>query len=166
MLRTGCGQENPADAAFCMSFGEALKRVCSGCGTPASLEALHCNSCGEPLEIGLEERKRILGEYLQAELALGGGHRIESRLETSAVVLRSQRVNHLLHLILSVLTGGLWLVVWIYLVVADSIAALHVRFFNPEALAMSVRVLFPFTIVVHKWNDPSLAFSPHGSASR
>src|SRR5256885_1108364 len=44
-----CGSENPAEARFCMSCGNALELVCPSCGTPAPPEAKFCMSCGTAL---------------------------------------------------------------------------------------------------------------------
>lgn len=41
------------------------------------------------------------------------GYRVESQTPTQAVVVYGKKVNHILHLILSVLTLGLWLIVWL-----------------------------------------------------
>jgi CTP-dependent riboflavin kinase len=40
------------------------------------------------------------------------GARLESRTLVSAVVVTGRPVNHVLHLILTILTSGLWIVVW------------------------------------------------------
>lgn len=55
---------------------------------------------------------------LQAALArqLRKGARVESQSDHSAVVVRGSKPNHVLHLILSVVTGGIWLVVWGWMV--------------------------------------------------
>jgi hypothetical protein len=50
---------------------------------------------------------------------LAGGATLESSTGTTAVVLVGKPVNHLLHLILSVLTAGLWLIVWVVLILSN-----------------------------------------------
>src|SRR5919197_4494459 len=45
-----CGNENPAEARFCMSCGNALEVVCPSCGTVAPPEAKFCMSCGTALK--------------------------------------------------------------------------------------------------------------------
>jgi len=52
-----------------------------------------------------------LSRAIAAEIAAGG--RIESQTETSAVVVTGQKVNHVLHLLISLFTVGLWVIVWI-----------------------------------------------------
>ena len=41
------------------------------------------------------------------------GWRVESRTDTQAVVVKGRRPNHLLHLILTIVTLGVWVIVWI-----------------------------------------------------
>jgi hypothetical protein len=60
-----------------------------------------------------ERRRELLSRTVQAEVVKGG--RIESQSEYSAVIVFGHRVNHVLHLILSIVTLGLWLIVWIIL---------------------------------------------------
>ena len=42
------------------------------------------------------------------------GWRVEHESEAQTVLVRGHRVNHLLHVVLSVLTLGLWLIVWLF----------------------------------------------------
>jgi hypothetical protein len=48
-------------------------------------------------------------------------YRVESKEEFQAIIARGQRPNHLLHLILTVLTLGLWLVGWIIVAVTGGV---------------------------------------------
>lgn len=57
-------------------------------------------------------RRERLQRYLAEELVLTRG-RIESVTDYTAVVLYGQRVNHILHLLLTVLTCGVWLIIWL-----------------------------------------------------
>ena len=41
------------------------------------------------------------------------GYRVESLTPTQAVVVKGRRTNHLLHLILTLVTLGVWAIVWI-----------------------------------------------------
>jgi len=56
-------------------------------------------------------RQERLNQAVSGELARGG--RIESQTGSSAVVVRGNRVNHILHLLLTVFTLGLWVIVWL-----------------------------------------------------
>jgi class 3 adenylate cyclase/predicted ATPase len=44
-----CGTENPVEARFCMSCGNALEAVCPSCGTAAPPQAKFCMACGTSL---------------------------------------------------------------------------------------------------------------------
>lgn len=55
-----------------------------------------------------------LDRAVAQELAAGG--ELQSQAGTNAVILRGKKVNHILHLILSLLTAGLWLIVWLLLI--------------------------------------------------
>lgn len=59
-------------------------------------------------------RQQRLQEFVSMEVARSRG-RIESVTPYSAVVVTGQRVNHILHLLVSVLLCGLWLPVWLVL---------------------------------------------------
>lgn len=50
-----------------------------------------------------------------ATVASGG--RVEARMPTSAIVVTGKPVNHILHLLITVLLFGLWLPVWIIMAV-------------------------------------------------
>lgn len=58
------------------------------------------------------ERTRNLQNYLTAYLATRQT-RIESVTEYSAVVVTGQKVNHVLHLLISLLLCGIWLPIWL-----------------------------------------------------
>ena len=61
-----------------------------------------------------EVRQRQLQEYLSRYVAKTQG-RIESLTDYSAVVVQGQKVNHVLHLLISVFLCGLWLPIWLVL---------------------------------------------------
>jgi hypothetical protein len=58
-----------------------------------------------------EEREEILARQVQSAIAAGG--RVQSQSSYNAVIVTGQRINHGLHLILTLLTAGLWAIVWI-----------------------------------------------------
>ena len=65
-----------------------------------------------------DEQKQLLARQIATSIARG--RRVESQGDFQAVLLRGRRVNHLLHLILTLLTfclmGG-WIWVWIALAI-------------------------------------------------
>jgi hypothetical protein len=62
-----------------------------------------------------EERKELLARTVTGQLASGA--RIESQSDYNAVVVRGKPVNHVLHLIISLVTLSLWVPVWIILAI-------------------------------------------------
>lgn len=59
-----------------------------------------------------EVRRQNLQNALSHEVAVSRG-RIESVTPYSAVLVTGQKVNHILHLLVSVLLCGLWLPIWL-----------------------------------------------------
>lgn len=58
-----------------------------------------------------EERKELLARTISGQVAAGA--RVESQSDFQAVVVKGKGVNHVLHLILTLVTLGVWGVVWI-----------------------------------------------------
>jgi hypothetical protein len=68
-------------------------------------------------QLSADVRQSILDRRLLAAVSQGG--EITSRSDFSAVLRYGQPVNHVLHLILSVLTLGIWLFIWLLLVLTN-----------------------------------------------
>ena len=64
-----------------------------------------------------EERKAILAQAVANTLAQAGKWRVESQSDYNAVIVKGKPVNHVLHLILTIVTVLFWVVVWIGLVI-------------------------------------------------
>ena len=47
------------------------------------------------------------------------GWAVESRTDSQAILVKGHRPNHILHLILSIVTAGLWIPVWIIVSLAS-----------------------------------------------
>lgn len=62
-----------------------------------------------------DERRQLLAQTLQGQVARGA--RIESQSDYQAVTVRGKSVNHVLHLILTLVTLGFWAIVWIALAI-------------------------------------------------
>jgi hypothetical protein len=62
-----------------------------------------------------DERRERLASEVSRLLALGN-RRIESYSDLSAVIIIGKPVNHILHLLATVLTVGIWGFVWVLLV--------------------------------------------------
>lgn len=63
-----------------------------------------------------EQRKAALAQRIQYFVNVQGG-RVESQTDFQAVVVTGKKVNHVLHLILTLVTFGLWAIVWLGLAV-------------------------------------------------
>jgi hypothetical protein len=61
-----------------------------------------------------EERKALLARTVTNEVARGW--RVESQSDYQAVLLKGKKTSHGLHLFLSIITAGLWLIVWAIMV--------------------------------------------------
>ncbi len=59
-----------------------------------------------------ERRDRLM---VAVESRVLQGYRVESQTDFQAVLVRGRRVNHILHLLLSIFTCGLWIIVWLAL---------------------------------------------------
>ena len=64
-----------------------------------------------PERLSPDERKAALAEGIA--FSVGSGYRVESQSDYSAVLVKGHRPNHILHLILTILTLGAWAIVWI-----------------------------------------------------
>lgn len=62
-------------------------------------------------------RRAALDARIARELA--DGATLESQSGYNAVLVKGKKVNHILHLILSVITAGFWLIVWAILVLTN-----------------------------------------------
>lgn len=86
---------------------------CSECGSDISELAPACPKCGAPiLKTG---KLKIFDEAIAAKVAKG--YRVESRDDAACravIVIPPEKPNHILHLLLSVFTLGLWLIIWFF----------------------------------------------------
>lgn len=62
-----------------------------------------------------EDRKEALGRAVHSQVAQGG--RVESQGDFQAIIVKGHRPNHVLHLILTLVSLGIWGIVWLALVV-------------------------------------------------
>ena len=62
------------------------------------------------------ERSALLDRAVAEAVARGG--RIESRTAFQAVIVNGKQVNNVLHVLLFLFTCGLWLFVWLFLLVS------------------------------------------------
>lgn len=64
-----------------------------------------------------DERRRILADQIHSYIAVGA--RLEYRDDFKAILIQGQPVNHILHGVITLLTCGLWLIVWIILLLTN-----------------------------------------------
>ena len=62
-----------------------------------------------------DERKEALAISVTNSIAMG--RRVESQSDYQAVLVKGKPVNHVLHLILTLVTAGFWSPIWIALVI-------------------------------------------------
>lgn len=58
-----------------------------------------------------EDRAQTLAIAVSQEVS--AGWRVESQTATNAILAKGKRTSHGLHLFLTIITGGMWAVVWI-----------------------------------------------------
>lgn len=66
---------------------------------------------GSTQKVDRDERKMRLGQSVQNEVLKGGT--VESRDDFQAVIRFGKPVNHILHLVLTLVTCGFWSLVWL-----------------------------------------------------
>jgi hypothetical protein len=76
-------------------------------------------------------RRSALDARIARELA--GGATLESQTGHNAVLVKGKKVNHILHLILSLITAGFWLIIWLLLVLTNKRQRI-VLFVNEEGV--------------------------------
>jgi hypothetical protein len=69
-----------------------------------------------PMTKTAEERKALLAQAVANSVR--NGWRVESQSDYQAVLVKGKRPNHILHLILTLVTLGLWAIVWIGVTIA------------------------------------------------
>lgn len=73
------------------------------------------DSMEETTAMSEQIRKTELDHKVRA--AVSRGWHVESQSEYQAVLVKGKRPNHILHLLLSIFTLGLWIPVWVFLAV-------------------------------------------------
>lgn len=69
-------------------------------------------TAAQPRTLSVDERSQILDQTI-LKLAAKMGDRVETRTATSAIMVVGKPTNHILHLLLTVFTCGLWLPLWL-----------------------------------------------------
>jgi hypothetical protein len=66
-------------------------------------------------KLSLEQRGEMVNNIVAQEAR--SGWRVVSQTQTSAQLVKGHRTNHILHLILTLITLGIWAIVWILMVI-------------------------------------------------
>ena len=95
---------------------------CQSCGTENQQGVSYCSGCGTAFSHGQasqrknsDERKALLAR--QIANMVPRGWRVESQGDYQAVLVTGKSVNHVLHLILTLITCFIWGIVWAALVI-------------------------------------------------
>lgn len=72
-----------------------------------------------------DERKAVLARAVSNEVR--NGWRIESQTDYDAYLVKGQRTSHGLHIFLSFITAGIWLLVWAAMLFVNRDQRLHVH---------------------------------------
>ena len=99
---------------------------CPECSTRVSSSAVSCPKCGYPIADAVREApgRGRFGEAASAEGIDLSEFRDPTKppqvsdAQVALLLSQKKQTNHILHLLLSVVTGGVWLIVWFF--VADS----------------------------------------------
>jgi hypothetical protein len=92
---------------------------CPECSTQVSSAAPSCPKCGFPVAVGAA---KAVGKGRFDEAASDAGIDISdfesaslraSDAQMASLLSQKKQTNHILHLLLSIVTGGLWLIVWL-----------------------------------------------------
>ena len=128
-----CGFEAGANGNFCTRCGKSrhqriVNSFCSNCGFETGTTARFCSRCGQrrtylPASVGSKQPGALSKDYDRERIletsvmdAISRGWRVESQGKFHAVIVKDGKVNHILHLLLTLLTG-FWIVIWFLLAV-------------------------------------------------
>jgi len=64
-----------------------------------------------------DQRKEILRNFVVGKVA--NGYRVELQDDFSAVLISGKGPNHILHLLLSIITFGFWILIWVLLAITS-----------------------------------------------
>ncbi len=78
---------------------------CHECGKEISDSATSCPSCGAPVR-AKQHKKGNTVPYTDQEVAV--------------LLSKKKKTSHVLHLLLSIVTAGIWIIIWILVAISNS----------------------------------------------
>lgn len=102
-------------AADQRALGDGLARLIAG-NKSAVQQPDPVSQQIQPVIVTPERRRERLSQTVQSEVV--AGWRVQSQGEFEVVLVKGKRPNHVLHLILTLVTFGLWLIIWIILAIS------------------------------------------------
>src|SRR5438309_8069200 len=111
--------EQAGPLASSSAGGELAAQVeCPFCAELISAKARKCRHCGETVDVAMrkaEEAMRVASSQPQQVFMNAGGGGGAAAAVAAGPAYQLRPFNHLLHLVLSVVTAGFWVPVWILL---------------------------------------------------
>ena len=92
-----------------MDWQKNLKRIKGEFALRSQAKALELSTTHR----STEERKAILQQKIIQHVGLG--YKVETQTDFQVVLSHGGKVNHIMHFILSILTAGFWLIIWLLL---------------------------------------------------
>jgi len=86
---------------------------------PGSIEPVTSAAQTGDETISAEERKRKLASQIRTEVTQGG--RVESQGDFDAVIATGSELNHTVHLIATLVSCGLWGIVWLVMALTGGV---------------------------------------------
>lgn len=71
------------------------------------------------------DTRRALANSVATEAS--AGWRVESQTDVQAILVKGKKVNHVLHGVLTLFTGGMWGLVWLFVYLANRRQVLVLR---------------------------------------
>ena len=93
-------------------MSDVANKKCQYCGELVLAEAKKCKHCGEILDAQMRDIEN-LKKNQSPNVFMNSSSSASSAASTDGHVGGLRSFNHLLHIVLTVITGGLWLLVYI-----------------------------------------------------
>ena len=92
--------------------------ACPYCSEQLIAGAKKCKHCGEIIDTTMRDIEMLKNQKQSVFMNAGGGGSSSSAAAAGAGGSQLRSFNHTLHIILSIITGGIWLIVYIFLYIS------------------------------------------------